>query len=134
MPRTSMTNTELPGISEAAFSVDYVMDGETVIIKMRGNGDMEAAPILSRYVSVLHGHAHRLKAKTIRVEVGDLYFLNSSCLKSFASLVALDTQLPPDDRYKIIFCIGLPWQRRTFEALRILGRGLVAIEEAAATS
>jgi hypothetical protein len=114
---------------KAAFSVELSNDRDGVHVVIAGNGDMEAAPILSRYVSVLHSHALEHKAKLIHFDVTRLYFLNSSCLKALASIVALDSKLDSTEQYKIIFRLGLPWQRRTLAALYSLGKGLVIVED-----
>ena len=120
------------GVTKAAFSVEFSNEEDAVHVVIAGNGDMEAAPVLGRYVSVLHSHAQQHKAKAIYFDLTRLYFLNSSCLKSLASLVALDTKLMPTEQYKIIFRLGLPWQSRSIAALHSLGRGLVIVEDCAA--
>ena len=117
------------GTTKAAFSVEFSSEADAVHVVIAGNGDMEAAPVLGRYVSVLHGHAQQHKAKLICFDLTRLYFLNSSCLKSLASLIALDTKLMPTEQYRIIFRLGLPWQPRTLAALQSLGRGLVIVED-----
>src|SRR6185503_11584226 len=117
------------GTAKAAFSVEFSSQEEAVHVVLAGNGDMEAAPVLGRYVSVLHSHGLQHKSKAISFDLTRLYFLNSSCLKSLASLIALDSRLMPTEQYKIIFRLGLPWQRRTLAALQSLGRGLVIIED-----
>jgi hypothetical protein len=120
------------GVTKAAFSVEISNEQDALYVVIAGNGDMEAAPVLGRYVSVLHNHAQEHKAKVIFFDLTRLYFLNSSCLKSLASLVALDTRLSPANQYKIIFKLGLPWQGRTLAALQSLGRGLVIVEDCTA--
>ena len=122
------------GTTRAAFSVEFSEENDTVQVVLTGNGDMEAAPILGRYVSVLHTHAQEHKAKVMCFDLTRLYFLNSSCLKSLASIVALDSKLAPSAQYKIIFRLGLPWQRRSLIALQSLGRGIVIIEDCSATA
>jgi hypothetical protein len=122
------------GVTKTAFSVEFSNERDTFSVVIAGNGDMEAAPVLSRYLSVLHSHALEHKARVIFFDLTRLYFLNSSCLKSLASLVALDTRLPAAEQYKIIFKLGLPWQSRTLAALQSLGRGLVIVEDCTAES
>jgi hypothetical protein len=122
------------GVTKAAFSVEFSSAHDGVHVAIAGNGDMEAAPVLGRYVSVLHTHALENKAKVICFDLTRLYFLNSSCLKALASIVALDSRLGPTDRYKIIFRLGLPWQRRTLAALHSLGKGFVIVEDCIAAA
>jgi hypothetical protein len=121
------------GTTKAAFSVQFSSEDDGIRVVLSGNGDMEASPVLGRYVSVLHNHALQHKAKVISFDLTRLYFLNSSCLKSLASLITFDSKLAPIEQYKIIFRLGLPWQRRTLAALHSLGRGLVIIEDCTAT-
>jgi hypothetical protein len=120
------------GVTKSAFSVEITNEGDAVKVVIAGNGDMEAAPILSRYVSVFHGQARQNKARVISFDLTRLYFLNSSCLKSLASLISLDSKLAAAEQYKIIFRLGLPWQVRTLVALQALGKGLVIIEDCTA--
>jgi hypothetical protein len=119
----------ISNVSKAAFSVEISSEDDAVHVRIAGNGDMEAVPVLSRYVSVLHGQVQQHKAKAICFDLTRLYFLNSSCLKSLACLVALDSKLRPTEQYKIIFRVGLPWQPRTLAALQSLGRGFVIVED-----
>ena len=121
-------------VTKAAFSVEFSDDEETFHVVLSGNGDMEAAPVLGRYVSVFHGHAQKHKARMLTFDLTHLYFLNSSCLKSLASLVALASRLGAAEQYKIVFRIGLPWQRRSIQALQSLGRGIVIVEDCTARS
>ena len=121
-------------VPRSAFSVEISTADDAVQVSLAGNGDMDAAPVLGKYVSVFHGHALKHKSKTIRFDLTRLYFLNSSCLKALASLVATDSKLAPDEQYKIIFRLGLPWQSRSLTALQGLGRGFVIIEDCSAVS
>jgi hypothetical protein len=116
-------------VTKSAFSVELSSEEDAVHVVIAGNGDMEAAPILGRYVSAFHTQAQQHKAKVISFDLTRLYFLNSSCLKSLASLIALDLKLGPPQQYKMIFRLGLPWQHRTLAALQSLGRGFVIIED-----
>jgi hypothetical protein len=120
------------GVTKAAFSVEFSDEDDAFCVVIAGNGDMEAAPVLRRYVSVLHSHAQQHKAKVISFDLTRLYFLNASCLKSLASLVELDSKLGPTEQYRIVFRLGLPWQYRTLAALQSLGRELVCIEDCTA--
>lgn len=116
-------------VTKAAFSVEFSDVEEGFHVVLSGNGDMEAAPVLGRYVSVFHGHAQKHKARILVLDLTHLYFLNSSCLKSLASLVALASRSGAAEQYKIVFRIGLPWQRRSILALQTLGRGIVIVED-----
>jgi hypothetical protein len=118
-------------VTKAAFSVEFAtVEGEIQVV-LAGNGDMEAAPVLGRYVSVFHAQAQEQRVKAIAFDLTRLYFLNSSCLKALASLIALNSRLGAGEQYKIIFRLGLPWQRRTLAALQALGRGFVIVEDCA---
>ena len=116
-------------VTKAAFSVELSSEPGALQVIISGNGDMEAAPVLGRYVSVVHNQAQQHKVKVVSFDLTRLYFLNSSCLKALASLIALDTKLASNEQYKIIFRLGLPWQHRTLAALQSLGRGLVVVED-----
>ena len=120
-------------VTKAAFSFEISNEDDAVHIRLAGNGDMEASPVLSRQVSVVHAHAQQHKARIVFFDLTRLYFLNSSCLKSLASLIALNAKLDANAQYKIIFRLGLPWQRRSILALQSLGRGSVIVEDCAAS-
>ena len=125
-------NHPISQVTRAAFSVEISMAEDAVHVALAGNGDMDAAPVMGKYVSVFHGHALKHKSKTILFDLTRLYFLNSSCLKALASLVVTDGKLGPDEQYKIIFRLGLPWQSRSLTALQGLGKGFVIIEDCSA--
>jgi hypothetical protein len=74
--------------------------------------------------------AERLKVKTVRLDFSDLYFLNSSCLKHFASLIAVNKKAGPGRRVRLIFRTesSLSWQDRCLEALHYLDVDFVIIE------
>lgn len=110
------------------------MPEDAVHVSLAGNGDMDAVPVIEGYVPVFHERALKHKSKTIRFDLTHLYFLNSSCLKALSSLVDADSKLGPDDQYKIIFYLGLPWQSRSLKVLQSLGRGFVILEDSSAVA
>jgi hypothetical protein len=76
----------------------------------------------------VHQEALRLAVPEVHLDLDELYFLNSSCLKS---LLAWVHQLASHNRpaYRVCFLTSprLHWQRRSLEALRRLAPEVVSV-------
>jgi len=94
-----------------------------------GNGDGAAVPALQRFVAQLHDELVFKKAEKVEVDMGELYFMNSSCLKAFVSWIhKVDTGGRP---YSIHLLTNprQQWQLRSLATLQRLAPQVVCIEE-----
>jgi hypothetical protein len=119
----------LPPVRTDGFSLVLSTSGSVPVVKLSGNGDAEAVSPLDRSLSLLHHNLTVANAKSVVVDLCDLYFLNSSCLKAFVSWIyTVRTAQTP---YGI--CLRLNarqrWQRRGLEPLQRLAPSIVSLDE-----
>jgi len=98
-------------------------------VKFSGNGDGEAIAPLDRFLKLLHKNLTDDKSTSVRVDLGDLYFMNSSCLKAFVSWIyKVNTTGRP---YQIHLQMNprQPWQRRSLEPLKRLAPAVVSLDD-----
>jgi hypothetical protein len=117
-------------IVKEGFAISARQQGNAVFIKLTGNGDMETPAILNGYLKKVHGEAMRVRAHSVIVECDELYFMSSACIKCLATWIDGIVKLDPMERYKVKFQsnANLPWQRRSFEALRRFAPALVHVD------
>lgn len=126
----SPLKVELLPITLVGFSARASLTADDVVVKFVGNGDMEAAPPLATLLSSLLLEANRLRRKKVKLDFTELYFLNSACLKHFASLIAANRKAMPGMRIRLVFFTdsALSWQDRCLEALQYLDTESVVLE------
>lgn len=117
-------------IVKEGFSISARLENSTVFLKINGNGDMETPTTLGGYLKKIHTESLRLRAHSVVVECEELYFMSSACIKCLVTWIESITKLEPMERYKVKLRANpnLPWQRRSFEALRRFAPALVHIE------
>lgn len=101
-------------------------------VKFSGNGDTEAVAPLDRFLKLLHKNLLDDQSTRVDVDLCDLYFMNSSCLKAFVSLIyKVNTTGRP---YQIHLQMNprQPWQRRSLEPLKRLAPAVVFLEDMSA--
>jgi hypothetical protein len=117
-------------IVKEGFAISARHENSVVFIKLTGNGDMETPNMLAGYLKKVHTEAHRLRAHSVIVDCDELYFMSSACVKCLVTWVDGILKLEPMERYKVKFLSNpnLPWQRRSFEALRRFAPALVHVD------
>jgi anti-anti-sigma factor len=104
-------------------------DGPTLIITLAGNADLNVKTELDRFMTAVHEEARRMGAREVVVDLKELEFMNSSCLKSFVWWISSVHDLAADHQYRITFVSSpaMYWQRRSLTALAGLATDLVSI-------
>jgi hypothetical protein len=125
-----MKPLSLHPIVKEGFSLTARHEGNVVWLKIKGNGDMETPATLGSYLKKIHTETLRLRAHSVSVECDELYFMSSACIKCLVTWIDGVLKLDPMERYKVKFQANpnLPWQRRSFEALRRFAPALVYID------
>lgn len=121
-----MTELNLPHIVESGFAL-LPVQADAPQIRFTGNGDSEAVGPLSRYLRQLHTELLGKHCTTVSVDLRELYFMNSSCLKNFVSWIyKVDTEGKP---YEITLMANarLQWQQRSLATLQRLAPSIVTI-------
>lgn len=125
-----MTELNLVPIVESGFALVPVA-GAPPKVRFTGNGDSDAIAPLARFLRQLHAELVLHHLTQVNVDLGDLYFMNSSCLKNFVSWIhKVDKEGKP---YEITLLTNprLPWQQRSLVTLQQLAPTIVSITEVA---
>jgi hypothetical protein len=119
-----------PPVSIDGFTLEPKQIGDQITVRLSGNADMTVTTKLGPYLDRLHAEALRLGVKRLTFDIRELYFLTSSCLKAFATMLAAVAQLDAAKRYTVRFLANsnLHWQRRSLEALRCVAQNVIEIE------
>jgi hypothetical protein len=126
----SNTGLGLAPVVQTGFSLTPSLDSGEFVVKFAGNADMAAVATLAAYLRLVHREAQSLQSKEVTFDLKELYFMNSSCFKSFVTWIDQVSSGSAEGLYKIKF-LGNPklhWQRRSLEALRCLAQNLVTVE------
>jgi hypothetical protein len=115
--------------SAVSFSTKTTLEPEELRVRLTGNADMNVVTGLGGYLKNLHGEVVRKGLKRVVVDLRELYFMNSSCLKALVTWVTTVEETSPTSRYRIAFVQNqnLHWQRRSLDALRNLGGDTVDV-------
>jgi hypothetical protein len=119
-----------PPVTIDGFTLDPSQVGDQMTVRLMGNADMTVTTKLAPYLEMLHTEALRLGVKRMTFDIRELYFLTSSCLKCFATMLATVAKLDASLRYSVRFLANsnLHWQRRSLEALRCVAQNIIEIE------
>jgi len=100
-----------------------------VWVRLSGNADMAADAGLDVYLKTLHAEMMRLGRKRVNVDLRELYFMNSTCLKHLVTWITSIQEAPKMARYTISIQSNsvLRWQRRSLDALKNLGGDTIEI-------
>jgi len=100
-----------------------------IVVRLAGSADLTAVQSLNEYLADVHAEARRKKAHSVSVDLRDLEFMNSSCLKALVSWVADVQEGRLDERYAIVI-LGSDrraWQKRSLHALATLAPDVVSL-------
>ena len=122
-----MEPLQIVDVTDRDFGTKTQLDGAVITTQMRGNWDMTAATPLDEFTRNLQARAEQMKVERVIVELAEVEFMNSSCLKSFARWLA-SLSKKEQHGYTVTFRTGLPWQRRSLEALKALASDKITIE------
>jgi hypothetical protein len=121
---------ELATLTEPTFSATVSHDAENIVVRFTGNADIVAQKHLDRLLGDVHEQAGRLRVGRVKVDIRDLSFMNSSCIKDVIVWLEKVRKTEESHRYLVAFLSSAtqPWQRRSLIALTTFGRGIVSVE------
>jgi hypothetical protein len=101
----------------------------TVSVRMSGTADLDVKKALDEFLVRLHETARTTGAIEVVMDVRELKFMNSSCLKGLVTWIGTVQGLPIMNQYRIVLTsrADLHWQRRSLHALSSLAAGLVTV-------
>jgi hypothetical protein len=125
-----MDDFAVPAIVREGFTI-AVKSGDGFWVTLSGNADMEMVPLLGPYLSQVHEYLCRVGARSVVVDIRNLYFLNSSCFKAIINWIAAIDRLDPSQKYDVKFVTNsrLNWQRRNLRSILDFAPTIVAVQE-----
>jgi len=102
----------------------------SILVRLTGTADLTVKSHFDGFLREVHTEAQRRLADVVTVDVRQLDFINSSCLKSFVWWISTVQERVGAARYRIIF-VSSPtvyWQRRSLNALACLASDIISIQ------
>jgi anti-anti-sigma factor len=120
----------LPDVAGDQLTIEGRAADGAINVRIAGTADTAVRAQLDDYVRRLHTEAVRLRVPAVVVDLRELEFMNSSCLKVFVVWLAQLRDLEPSSYYKVRIRSNpeLLWQRRSLAALSCFAIDLVTIE------
>ncbi len=111
------------------FSLEPALRDGRIELSFSGNGDMDAAPSIGPFLKLLHDEVLAHGGGDVFVDLRELRFMNSSCLKAFVWWIDRVRSLG-DDGYRIRIRPDPEshWQRRSLDTLQRTAPEHVVIE------
>jgi hypothetical protein len=121
-------------VIDPIFSATVRSDRGALVVVLVGTADFNVKPELDRFVRDVHRLAGEAAAFEVRVELGGLVFIDSSCLKSLAWWVRTVGTGDGREPYRIAFVANpsARWQRRSIGALVAIAGPAVSLIDARA--
>jgi hypothetical protein len=116
--------------TENDFAANASVSERTVAVSLSGTADVPIRNHLDHFLREVHQEAQRCRAEEVTVDVRQLEFMNSSCLKCLVWWVSTVQEQPTEGKYKIVF-VSSPsvyWQRRSLDALACLADGIISVQ------
>jgi anti-anti-sigma factor len=116
--------------TENGFAANASTDEGRILVSLSGTADVTIRNQLDHFLREVHQEAQRRRAEEVTVDVRQLEFMNSSCLKCLVWWVSTVQEQPTEGKYRIVFLSSpsVYWQRRSLEALACLAGDLISIQ------
>ena len=101
-----------------------------ITVSLSGTADVTSRNQLDHFLREVHQEAQRRRSEEVTVDLRQLEFMNSSCLKCLVWWVSTVQEQPSDAKYRIVF-VSSPsvyWQRRSLEALACLAGDIISVQ------
>jgi anti-anti-sigma factor len=120
---------QLSPIEADGLSAAVAIENHVITVGFKGSCDMETNVQLEELLKSLHGEALRLGVGRVVFDCRELYFMNSTSLKSFVNLISRVKSIKPKERYGVEFQTNehLAWQRRSLDAIRRYAPDIVRV-------
>jgi len=124
-----MSELRLP-TKDSVLQASAEHSGDVITLILSGTADSTTRDEFADMVADVHSLASGKHASEVCVDLRDLEFMNSSCLKSLVSWVQYIRDLSAEQRYQLRL-VSNPerrWQRRSLAALSCFAVDLVTIQ------
>ena len=100
------------------------------MVSLSGTADVTSRNQLDRFLREVHQEAQRRGAEEVTVDVRQLEFMSSSCLKCLVWWVTTVEDQPSNAKYRIVFMSSpsVYWQRRSLDALTCLADDIISVQ------
>lgn len=117
----------LSAIRADGFALVPVDGTDTPTVKLSGNADSDAAEPLDHFLQKLHQNLLDDKCTEVAVDLVELYFMTSSCIRALASWA--HTVKLADTPYRIYLQLNprQSWQKRSLEPIKRLAPSVVVL-------
>jgi hypothetical protein len=118
----------LSAIEVGDFALLPLIDTSPPTVKVSGNGDAEASVALERFLAQLNDAVVASGGGAVRLDLSDLYFMNSACIRVLASWV--HGVKAAGNLYQVHIHMNpqQPWQRRSLQPIKRLAPLVVRLE------
>jgi len=117
-------------MKENDFAAQASTNERRIQVSLTGTADLTVKSQLDHFLREVHSEAQRCLAEEVTVDVRQLEFMNSSCLKCLVWWISTVQEQPGEGKYRIVF-VSSPsvyWQRRSLNALACLANEIVTIQ------
>ena len=117
-------------LKENDFAAHASANERRIHVNLTGTADLTVKSQLDHFLRDVHIEAQRCLAEEVTVDMRQLEFMNSSCLKCFVWWVSTVQEEPSEGKYRIVF-VSSPsvyWQRRSLNALACLANEIISIQ------
>jgi hypothetical protein len=117
-------------LKENDFTADASTSERRIQVNLAGTADLTVKTQLDRFLRAVHTEAQRCLAEEVTVDVRQLEFMNSSCLKCFVWWISTVQEQTGEGKYRIVF-VSSPsvyWQRRSLNALACLANDIITVQ------
>jgi len=116
--------------TENDFAANASASERRILVSLTGTADVTVRDQLDQFLRDVHQEAQNCRAEEVTVDVRQLEFMNSSCLKCLVWWVSTVHDQPVEGKYHIVF-VSSPsvyWQRRSLDALACLAGDVISIQ------
>ncbi len=117
-------------MKESDFTAHASTDERRIQVNLTGTADLTVKNQLDHFLRNVHSEAQRCLAEEVTVDMRQLEFMNSSCLKCFVWWISTVQEQPGEGKYRIVFLSSpsVYWQRRSLNALACLANEIITIQ------
>ncbi|MGC4067578.1 MAG: hypothetical protein QM784_23615 [Polyangiaceae bacterium] len=120
----------LEPMSREGHSIVPRLEDRRLILKLSGTFDMTSANALQAYLEQVASEARRQQLLELVIDVVEVYYLGSSCIKSFVTLTVGMQNGTAGLLLRVVTNPRLDWQERAFSVLARIAPQRVRVEQA----
>jgi anti-anti-sigma regulatory factor len=119
----------LEPMTREGLSVVPKLEERRLFLKLSGTFDMTSASAFQLYLDQVQGEARKLQVLELVVDVAEVYYLGSSCIKAFVTLTVGLQHGTAGMLLRILTNPRLDWQDRAFSVLARIAPERVVVEQ-----